>query len=75
MGGILQRRIKLILLFPIFIFIFIVGWALYVAGDKRGSKNAAPSEQRGDSSLGEFSYGSEVEIGLIEEVLEEHLDD
>ncbi len=71
----MQRRIKLILLFPIFIFIFFVGWALYVAGDKRGSKNAAPSAQRGDSGLGESYYGSEVEIGLIEEVLAEHLDD
>ena len=75
-GGLLAKRIKLILFFPILIIIFMLGWALYVAGDKRERRIIEPLEQkRGRNSGKHTSKDSEIEMGLIEEVLEENIGD
>ena len=75
-GGLLPKRIKLILFFPILIIIFMLGWALYVAGDKRERSSIALLEQKSGRNLGEYNFNdSEIEMGLIEEVLEENIGD
>jgi hypothetical protein len=74
-GGLLAKRIKLILFFPILIIIFMLGWALYVAGDKRERSSIEPLEQKRGRNLGEYYKDSEIEMGLIEEVMEDNIGD
>ena len=74
-GGLLPKRIKLILFFPILIIIFMLGWALYVAGDKRERSSIDPSEQKSGQNLEYCFNDSEIEMGLIEEVLEDDIGD
>lgn len=74
-GGLLPKRIKLILFFPILIIIFMLGWALYVAGDKRERSSIDPLEQKSGRNLEYCFNDSEIEMGLIEEVLEDDIGD
>ena len=74
-GGLLSKRIKLILFFPILIIIFMLGWALYVAGDKRERSSIDPLEQKSGRNLEYCFNDSEIEMGLIEEVLEDDIGD
>lgn len=72
----MAKRIKLILFFPILIIIFMLGWALYVAGDKRERSSIEPLEQKSGRNSGEYYFNdSEIEMGLIEEVLEDNIGD
>ena len=66
----MRRRVLMIVFLPVFVFLFIVGWILYVAGDKRMSKDTP--ERKTDNSLEEeLTEDDGVEIGLIEETLKE----
>ena len=67
----MQRKIKKILLFPVIVFLFAVGWFLYAIGDRRIS-NEAVLKKTNDSSPKEdlIAEGSDFETGLIEEYIE-----
>ena len=71
----MRKRTKLVFLFPVFVLIFIIGWTLYVIGDRRHGKNFATS-QEGDLNPNETNANSsEVEMGLVGKVVEEYLED
>lgn len=53
----------------------MLGWALYVAGDKRERSSIDPSEQKSGQNLEYCFNDSEIEMGLIEEVLEDDIGD
>jgi hypothetical protein len=69
-----RRRIVLILLFPVVIFLFVVGWALCSIGDRETS-NKIDTEK--ETNINEKEKGSAVnsdtEMGLIEEIAEDQL--
>ena len=66
----MRRRVLMIVFLPVFVFLFIVGWILYVAGDKRMSKDAP--ERKTDNSLEEEPTEDDgVEMGLIEKTVKE----
>jgi hypothetical protein len=75
--GTLESRILKILLFPIIALIFIVGWILYVVGDKQTSNNSA-DERKIRSVVSEdnsTSIEDYTDLGILEEVVEEQLAD
>ena len=53
----------------------MLGWALYVAGDKRERSSIDPLEQKSGRNLEYCFNDSEIEMGLIEEVLEDDIGD
>jgi hypothetical protein len=66
----MRRRVLMIVFLPVFVFLFIVGWILYVAGDKRMSKDAP--ERKNDNSLEEELIEDDgVEMVLIEKTVKE----
>ena len=66
----MRRRVLMIVFLPVFVFLFIVGWILYVAGDKRMSKDAP--ERKNDNSLEEEPTEDDgVEMVLIEKTVKE----
>jgi hypothetical protein len=70
----LRRSTKIIMLFPIIAFLFVVGWVLYAIGDRQISNEAMPKKAN-DSDPEEklTAEVSDFETGLIEEGIEEHL--
>jgi len=70
-----RKNIKIILFFPVIVFLFVVGWGLYIIGDRQIS-NEKVSKKAKDSKPDEelTAKGNDFEIGLIEECIEEHLD-
>ena len=59
-----------ILLFPVVVVLFIVGWVLYVLGERQASCEA-PSKPEDDSFEDSTLIDDEIEFGLIDEVVEE----
>ena len=67
-----RRRVTLILLFPIIAILFALGWVLSVVGEKQKNGNATPTRKtRHDIEEESPTNVSEVEMGLIEEIVEE----
>jgi hypothetical protein len=66
----MRRRVLMIVFLPVFVFLFIVGWILYVAGDKRMSKEA-PERKTDESIKEEPTEDDGVEMGLIEKTVKE----
>lgn len=71
-GDSLPRRIKLILFFPIFVLIFMLGWALYVIGDSQARGNTGSLKHNIDRDQ-EKHTDAELRMGLIEEVFEDDI--
>jgi hypothetical protein len=70
-----RRNIKIILLFPVIVFLFVVGWVLYIIGDRQIANKAVPKKANDSDPEEELiAEGSDFEAGLIEECIEEHLD-
>jgi hypothetical protein len=71
-----RRNIKIILLFPVIVFLFAVGWVLYTIGDRQISNKAVPKKTNNSGPEEELiAEGSDFETGLIEDCIEEeHLD-
>jgi hypothetical protein len=67
----MRRRVLMIVFLPVFVFLFFVGWILYVVGDKRMNNKDAPERKTDDSVEEELTEDDGVEIGLIEETLKE----
>ena len=72
----MRRKIKIILLYPVIVFVFAVGWFFYTIGDRQISEKAMPKKTNDsgpeEELIAESSY---FETGLIEECIEsEHLD-
>ena len=65
----MRRRLKIILFFPIFIFLFFVGWVPYVMGDKQTRSNTSPERESGiDRKEESTTNNDEVEMALIEKL-------
>jgi hypothetical protein len=68
----MRRRVLMIVFLPVFVFLFFAGWILYVAGDRRMSKDGP--ERKTDNSLEEeLTEDDGVEMGLIEKTVKEQL--
>jgi hypothetical protein len=68
-----RRRILIILLFPVIVPLFFVAWVLYVIGDNRTCNTTAAKRKINDVDLKkESTSNDDIEIGLIEEIVEEH---
>ena len=71
----MRKSIK-ILLFPVVVVLFIIGWVFYVIGDRETSKKAMNKKQTRQGVLKEKSAidAGKVEIGLLieEEVENQH---
>jgi hypothetical protein len=65
----MRRRVLMIVFLPFFVFLFLVGWILYVAGDKR--MKDVPERKTDNNLEEELTEDDGVEIGLIEETLKE----
>jgi len=59
----------MIVFLPVFVFLFLVGWILYVAGDKR--MKDAPERKTDNSLKEELTKDDGVEMGLIEKTVKE----
>ncbi|MCW4046547.1 MAG: hypothetical protein NWE99_03170 [Candidatus Bathyarchaeota archaeon] len=66
-----RKRIVTILLLPIIVFVFIVGWALYWVGKQQDS-NREPSRVN-TAKDADTDEQEPVEIGVIEELMEKQL--
>jgi hypothetical protein len=71
-----RRKIKIILLYPVIVFLFAVGWFFYTIGDRQISEKAMPKKTNDSGPEEELiAESSDFETGLIEECIEsEHLD-
>jgi hypothetical protein len=70
----MRRRIVLILLFPVVIFLFVVGWVLCSIGGKETSnKVSIESETDIIEREKDSTVNSDTEMGLIEEKAEDQL--
>jgi nitrogen fixation-related uncharacterized protein len=71
-GHALRNRIITILLLPIIVFVFIIGWALYWVGKKQTDSNREPPRPNivKDADTG---GQDDVEIGVIEDLMEKQL--
>jgi hypothetical protein len=67
----LKRRVILIFLFPVIVPILLLGWVLYVIGDRQTSDKPAPERKIDVREEESTSSEDNVEVGLIEESLEE----
>ena len=65
-----RSRIITILLLPIIIFVFVIGWAMYRIGKQRSDTNSKTQNTAKDTDTNEED---EVEIGVIEELMEKQL--
>jgi Tfp pilus assembly protein PilO len=66
-----RNRIITILLLPIIVFVFIIGWALYWVGKQQDSNREPPRVNTAkDAGTGEQEP---IEIGVIEELMEKQL--
>jgi len=72
-----RRRVIIILFFPVFAALFLVGWVLFVLGDSHASNKVANERRTVDIVLEEESTTNVdgVEMGLIEGIAEEQLAD
>lgn len=66
-----RNRIITILLLPIIVFVFIIGWALYWVGKQQDSNRESPRV----NTVKDVDTGEQepVEIGVIEELMEKQL--
>jgi hypothetical protein len=70
-----RRTIKIILIFPVIVFLFVVGWVLCTIGDRQNRNKAVPKKTTDSDPEEELTAdGGDFETGLIEECIEEHLD-
>jgi hypothetical protein len=68
-----RRNIKIILLFPVIVFLFALGWVLYTIGDRQISNEKAPKKTNDSGPEEELiAEGSDFETCLIDECIEEH---
>ena len=68
----MQRRLVVILTFPLIIIFFLIGWVLYCIGGKQPSlKKETERKSNAVKNKAESFSEEEIEIGLIEEVREE----
>jgi flagellar basal body-associated protein FliL len=65
-----RSRIITILLLPIIVFVFIIGWAMYWIGKQRSDTNSKPPSTAKDADTNEEDG---VKIGVIEELMEKQL--
>jgi hypothetical protein len=67
----------MILLFPVFVLLFLLGWVLYVVGDRQTSdKTASRKKTSVHSSEDESTVNEEgLEMGVIDEIVEEQFAD
>jgi flagellar basal body-associated protein FliL len=65
-----RSRIITILLLPIIIFVFVIGWAMYRIGKQHSDTSNKPQNTAKDTDTNEED---EVEIGVIEELMEKQL--
>jgi flagellar basal body-associated protein FliL len=65
----LRRRAVTILLLPIIVFVFMVGWIFYWMGKQqdKGSVKSPPVKEPASEARAEEEY---VEVGLIEDLME-----
>lgn len=73
----MRSRALLILFFPVFALLLLLGWVLYVVGDKQTSGKTASKEKTSVHSPEPESTAEEVdlEVGVIDEILEEQFAD
>jgi hypothetical protein len=65
----MRRRVLMIVFLPVFVFLFLVGWILYVAGDKR--MKDVPERKTDNNLEEELTEDDGVEMGLIEKTVKE----
>ena len=59
-----------ILLFPVAALLILLGWALYVVGERQECSKAAAERKNHDNALAEKPNENEVEMGLIDKIVE-----
>jgi predicted negative regulator of RcsB-dependent stress response len=69
----LRNRALIILLLPVLVFVFAVGWVLYWAGKRQTNEQETAQKPSGVSKNADSSEQEFVEIGLIEDLMEEEL--
>jgi hypothetical protein len=62
--GALGRRILRILLFPVFVPLFLLGWVIYFVGNWQMSKTAETKTKTSDRSLEEESPANDVDVEM-----------
>jgi flagellar basal body-associated protein FliL len=65
-----RSRIITILLLPLIVFVFIIGWAMYWIGKQRSGTNGKPQNTAKNAETNEED---DVKIGVIEELMEKQL--
>ncbi len=70
----LLKRVLVVVLLPVLVFFFAVGWVLYCAGKHRANANAMPPKPTGNvKGEQKLAEDDNVEVGLIEELMENQL--
>lgn len=67
----LRARGLRILLFPVAALLILLGWALYVVGERQACSKAAAKRKNHDDALAEKPNKNEVEMSLIDKTIEE----
>jgi hypothetical protein len=69
------RRGLRILLFPIAILLILIGWVLYVVGDRQTYSKLETKSKTKECDLNKKSITNDdqVEMGLVDEILEEKM--
>ena len=68
----MQRRLVIILTFPLIVSFFLIGWVLYCIGGKGSNrKNVNELKSNVSEKKAELTNDEDIEIGLVEEVREE----
>jgi len=64
-----------ILLFPVVVPLFLLGWVLYVVGERQACSKAVTERRNGSHCLAGMPILNEVEMGSIDEIVEEKVAD
>ena len=66
------RRVIVFMFLPVAVTVFLVGWVLYWIGEMFGRRSARTFQERSRVSEESESHGY-IEVGLVEELMEEFL--
>ncbi len=70
----LLNRVLVVLLLPVLVFVFAVGWVLYCVGKHQSNAKAMPPKRLSQFKKEQNSSEDDnVEVGLIEDLMEKQL--
>jgi Tfp pilus assembly protein PilO len=70
----LPRRVLTVLLLPIVVFVFMIGWIFYWMGELQNRSRSEESQRKLGASKSAGATEDYVEVGLIEDLMEKQLE-